>query len=202
MRKGAVDRQKVIDATDALISEGGLETAKARAIADKVGVATGSLYYAFGDLNGLLCEVGKRVYDAFYALASDALDQACARGDDVRAQLMTLADAYIRFVQENKTRWGAVMAFNARPIAFPEDYLRRQSDLYRLIERALQAGPCERSPELNRRAARVLFATVHGVIITGLERMDRASVREESWARIALAVDAMLGHLERECAQA
>ncbi len=179
-------RARMLDETHKLLREGGLEAVKARAIADRVGVAVGSVYYMFGDLETLVREVNGGIYDELMEAGRGALD---ALGDRAGSEkrLLALARAYLEFVRTHAISWGGLLAFNQRHLATtPEWYLKKQNALLDLIGSSLADLPGASDPATRARAARALWASVHGIVSTNLGRLGDKHAFESVWAQIEL----------------
>lgn len=163
-----------------LIDEDGLAGLQARRIAAEAQCSVGTVYNVFGDLDGLILAANEMTLDAMGApLAASC---AASRGEPVADRLTALALAYMHFAFANQARWKAV--FEHRPAAskeLPGPYLEKRAHLLALIEDII----ADEIPDaaVRMRAARALFAAVHGILALGLDNklstFDPAAVEAE-----------------------
>ncbi|MCB9623760.1 MAG: TetR/AcrR family transcriptional regulator [Sandaracinus sp.] len=85
----------LLDATEALLAEGGMRALSARAIAERAGVRKGLVFYYWPSTDALFEEVLGR----YYKRHSDALAAAFATEGDVRTRLHRMIDAYLDFME-------------------------------------------------------------------------------------------------------
>ncbi|MEZ5801110.1 MAG: TetR/AcrR family transcriptional regulator [Nitratireductor sp.] len=126
-------RARLIRVTLDLMDHGGIEAVKARPVANRVGVSVGTVYNLFGSIDGLVQEANAHVLEDFatYALAriretDSARDLVIAEGgmDPIAAledRLLTMASAYVDYVEANESRWAAMLSITAtaRSASFP-----------------------------------------------------------------------------------
>jgi AcrR family transcriptional regulator len=167
-----------------LVDEGGIESVTLAAVANRVGVATPSLYRHVASLGELRRLLARRVLDEVTDLAASAVMGHA--GDDAVAAMMV---AYRRYVQANPNRY-AIMPLQplADPILAPSGE-RLMGVLLAVLRWYGLTGPDA------VHAARRLRATVHGFAsleaaggfglpedldesFTGLVEMVTASLRE------------------------
>ena len=89
-------RAALIQAADALIAEGGIETFSLRAAAQRAGVSPAAPAHHFGSAKGLLTEVALLAY----ARVDRYLEEA-GHSDDVVADVRSLSLAFITFVLDH-----------------------------------------------------------------------------------------------------
>lgn len=85
----------LLDATEALLAEGGTRALSARAIAERAGVRKALVFYYWPSTDALLEEVLGR----YYRRHADALTAALSSEGDVRARLHRMIDAYLDFME-------------------------------------------------------------------------------------------------------
>jgi AcrR family transcriptional regulator len=163
-------RELILGASTELIEANGLAGLSAREIARRIGYSPGTLYNIFENLDDLVLTIEGRLLDR--------LDQAL--GDVPAASNPTqtvhrLAQAYLRFTHENPKLWNLLFEHHLPPgREVPGWYQIKLEGLLARVENAL-APVMDRSDEQRkRRAARVLWAGVHG--ITSLATTDKLSV--------------------------
>jgi AcrR family transcriptional regulator len=96
-------RQALIDATDALLAERGLQGFSLREVARRSGVSPAAPAHHFGDAQGLLDAVATRAFEGLTA----ALEAGNARGgDDPVARLREQGVEYVAFARKHPGRFG------------------------------------------------------------------------------------------------
>lgn len=201
----ALDRdetsERVLEIAAKLISEGGSANLKARTIAQEAGIAVGSIYNLFGDLDQLHGKVNMRLLDKL----GEAGMRATAKMDkagitDTRERLFGFSKTYLEFVQANAVSWAAVMAFSPRrmPQAAQAAYERRLDTLFELIAIELSKDKTLAMDDAHRRvAARVLWSSVHGIVIMGAGRRQQNRQGEGVWDQIDMLVTTFLKGIDR-----
>lgn len=196
----ALDRdetsERVLEIAEALLAKGGAPNLKARSIAQQAGIAVGSIYNLFGDLDQLHGQVNMRLLDRLGAAGAKAvatLDKANVT--DTRQRLLALARTYLEFVQANAVSWSALLAFSPRRMANAEQaaYEQRLDTLFEIIAAALARDATLALEEPQRRLmARVLWSSVHGIVINGAGRRQQSRQGEGVWDQIDLLVTTFL----------
>jgi AcrR family transcriptional regulator len=171
-------RQLILDAAAAIIEANGLAGLSAREIARRIGYSPGTIYNMFENLDDVVLNVEGRVLDALDERLSAELD----KGGDQTTLVMRLAQAYLSFTSERPKLWNLLF----------EHYMPGGSDtppwyqekLERLMSRVEAAVAPIYPPDAvleRQRAARVLWASVHG--ITSLSTANKlANVTTEAAA--------------------
>ncbi|MDB5587633.1 MAG: TetR family transcriptional regulator [Devosia sp.] len=200
-------RETLIDATIALMDEGGLPAVKARPLAQAVGVSVGTIYNLFGNVDGLVMAANQRIYADLNAVGQanvgpieERLAQRIAQGlignaarDQVRERLLGLSEVYIDFVAANASRWSAVLAFdrNRSMADTPEGYVEQLDAMIDIIGRVLESAPRCADIAVRQQTARALWSSVHGIVTLTYFSGDAATARERTWALIAILVGAV-----------
>ena len=199
----ALDREeiseRVIDIAEVLIEAGGAENLKARTVATEAGIAVGSIYNLFRDIDDLHRAVNMRLLDRLGEAGAEAMAELDrARVTDTRQRLLALARAYVRFVEAHPASWPALLAFNRRQPAHaePDAYEARLGDLLQIIARVLADGGFGLEESRLRIAARTLWSSVHGIVTSGhANAVGRQA--DETWQQIELLVAVFIKGLER-----
>lgn len=170
-------RRQTVAAARALIAEQGVHGVSARALAERVDCAVGTLYTLFPTLGEVTLHANaaelielKAVFDATLADASErpAIDQ-----------LLALAEAYLRFTSGRARNWAAV--FEREAEGDPPDWYRaHQLRLFAVVEGAV--APLTATDLEARQATRALWAAVQGLsqlsVAGHLRRVSDDSVQE------------------------
>ena len=163
-------RELILDAAQEIIDAQGLAGLSAREIARRIEYSPGTIYNMFDNLDDVVLHVEARVLDALdkrltAVLQDDASDNAAAR----------LAHAYLAFTHEKPRLWNLLFEHHLPAHAqLPAWYQQKLEGLLDRVEETL-APLFPPGHEIDRRrAARALWAGVHG--ITSLSTADKLSV--------------------------
>jgi AcrR family transcriptional regulator len=201
----AAVRETLVKTTLKLMDKGGLETVKARKVAELSEVSVGTIYNLFGSFDGLILAANEQIYRDLEAVGTSGakrIETALAEKglnsarDRTLYRLCALADTYLGFVAANAIRWNALLAFNrTRGLSGSEDTLQHLGDLMDIIGRLLAEAPVWREKSERRLAARALWSAVHGIVITNFfgEEQETARARTTQLLNILLTaiVDGM-----------
>ena len=164
-------RQLILDAAQAIIETNGLAGLSAREIARRIGYSPGTIYNMFQNLDDVVLHVEARVLDAL----DQRLSAAARRRRRPRRRSSRLAQAYLAFTQrEAAAVEPAVRAPHAGRHRLPAWYQQKLEVLMRRVEEALAPLFAPGDEAALQRAARVLWAGVHG--ITSLSTADKLSM--------------------------
>ena len=163
-------RELILDAAQDIIQVQGLAGLSAREIARRIEYSPGTIYNMFENLDDVVLHVEARVLDALDKRLSALLQDGNAIGKASR-----LAQAYLAFTHENPRLWNLLFEHHLPAGAdLPSWYQQKLEGLMGRVEEALAAlFPPGREAD-RQRAARVLWAGVHG--ITSLSTADKLSV--------------------------
>jgi AcrR family transcriptional regulator len=166
-------RALILDAAQEIIEAQGLAGLSAREIARRIGYSPGTIYNLFANLDDVVLNVEARVLDGLDKRLSDVPDGSDGAGADDR--LIRIAQAYLAFTQEKPRLWNLLFEHHMpRGAELPAWYQQKLEGLTVQIERALAPHFPPGSEDERQRAARVLWAGVHG--ITSLSTADKLSV--------------------------
>ncbi len=171
-------RERLIEAAESLIREGGIEAVKARDLARMAGCSLGAIYTVFDDLDQLVMAVNGRTFRRLGAVV--AASQEGAESLPPTERLIRMACAYLGFAAEHNNLWRTLFDFEMStegPV--PEWYLEELSRLFDHIRAPLREIFPEMSEEERDLMTRTLFSAVHGIVLLGLERRISAVPREK-----------------------
>jgi AcrR family transcriptional regulator len=168
------DELKELAVTKALeiIDEKGADGFGARAVAAAMGYAPGTLYHIFGDMDRFLLHVNARILDEWH----DELIRA--RGTGRKDPLRGLAMGYLDFARRRYNRWAVLFGPRGGLPPLPDWYAGKVARLFSLVEEALRptAGVGRAAA---RRAAKVLWAGIHGICVLSLSgKLDTVSAEK------------------------
>jgi len=162
-------RELIIQAATEIIEQDGLEGLSAREIAKRIGYSPGTLYNVFENLDDLLLTIEARLLDRL----SERLADTDTSGTPEQ-RLRRLAEVYSAFTQESPKLWNLLVEHRlpaGRQV--PTWYRAKLESLLTPLEEALAplVAGCDSSTK--KRAARTLWAGVHG--ITSLSSANKLS---------------------------
>jgi AcrR family transcriptional regulator len=165
-------RHMALDAAEAIVAADGYKGLSARKVAAAIEYTVGTLYLVFENLNDLVLQVNGRTLDALY----ERLAAVSSSADSPRRQLLALADAYIAYAKAETPRWNMLFEFVAENgNSLPNWYLEKLGKVFGLAEKALEPLSERRQALEVQQAARVLWASVHGICMLKIrQRMDLA----------------------------
>jgi len=160
-------RQKVLQASLALIEEGGLDRLSMREVARKSGVSHQAPYYYFGDREAILAAIAG---EGFSKLGR-AVDRA--RSDPAKA-LEAIGRAYVGFALRHPAYFQAMFRADAVPLDRYPDVRKLEDEAFgKLVEEIGKAFPDQSS------AARLTISIACWAMVHGLATL----IREGTLAR-------------------
>ena len=147
----------VVAAAIALAEQGGLRAVTMREIAGRIGYAPGSIYNAVGDLDTVLL----RVKAAALVRLGERLAQVVAGGGDPMRTALDVADAYIRFVTEQRRLWTVMLEQRLPADGAPQWLLAALLRPVEIVDGVL--APFFADPAACRNATTALWAALEGV---------------------------------------
>jgi AcrR family transcriptional regulator len=161
-------RELILKAATELIESDGLAGLSAREVARRIGYSPGTLYNVFDNLDDLVLTIEARLLDRLAARLAEV-----PSASSPQEQLQRLAETYLRFTSENPRLWNLLFEHHMPAGKDIPDWYRMKLDgLMARIEEAL-TPVMNSDPAARQRAARVLWAGVHG--ITSLSTADKLS---------------------------
>jgi len=191
-------RELILKAATELIERGGLASLSAREIARAIGYSPGTLYNVFENLDDLVLTIEARMLDQLSARLIESLN-----GSDPSQRIFKLAHAYLRFTHQNPKLWNLLFEHHmpaGRDV--PAWYQSKLESLMGQVEEAL-VPRLGGTPNADiQRAARVLWAGVHG--ITSLSTADKLSnvTAEAALPLVDDLVSTYLSGFEKRASQA
>jgi len=162
-------RQLILDAAQTIIESNGFASLSAREIARRIGYSPGTIYNMFENLDDVVLHVEARILDELDGRLAASLDNGSPEDRPRR-----LADAYLVFTQERPKLWNLLFEhYMPGGKETPAWYQQKLELLMARMEAALAPlFPPDADAE-RKRAARVLWAGVHG--ITSLSTANKLS---------------------------
>jgi AcrR family transcriptional regulator len=163
-------RELILDAAQEIIEAHGLAGLSAREIARRIGYSPGTIYNMFENLDDVVLNVEARVLDALDERLCSILKDGSASD-----RVGRLAHAYLSFTHEKPRLWNLLFEHHLPAgTDLPAWYQQKLEGLMKRVEEALAPLFAPGSEADLHRAARVLWAGVHG--ITSLSTADKLSV--------------------------
>ena len=166
MRKPTDLRQKVLNASLALIDEGGLDRLSMREVARKAGVSHQAPYHYFGDREAILAALAGEGFSRL----GQSLMRAAARGasEPVKA-VEAMGRAYVEFALGHPAYFQAMFRADAVPLdRYPEARKREDEAFGKLVEGVGEAFASQPA-EVRQAIAVACWAMVHGLATLMLE---------------------------------
>ena len=162
-------RQLILDAAQSIIESNGLAGLSAREIARRIGYSPGTIYNMFENLDDVVLHVEARVLDELDARLAGALTQSAPQ-----ERARELAQAYLAFTHERPKLWNLLFEhYMPGGADTPAWYQQKLELLMMRVETALEPHFPPGADANRKRAARVLWAGVHG--ITSLSTANKLS---------------------------
>jgi AcrR family transcriptional regulator len=160
MRKPTDLREKVLEASLALIEEGGLDRLSMREVARKAGVSHQAPYHYFGDREAILAALAGEGFSKLGQSLVRAATQANA--EPVKA-VEAMGRAYVEFALRNPAHFQAMFRADAVPLDRYPDARKREDEAFgRLVEGVGQAFT-DQPPEVRQEIAVACWAMAHGL---------------------------------------
>ena len=150
-------RTRAIPVAERIVFENGVDALHARGLAKELNISVGSLYNAFGDLDGVFRAINARCARMLSAKLQDAIDTA---PQDRRARLVALGEAYFDFALAEPERW--FLLFEHRSNLKPD--AKTQEIQQALLEMLIETGEADSNSEQQRQFYLMLWASVHGLV--------------------------------------
>jgi AcrR family transcriptional regulator len=166
-RRPSATRPRILEATEALLLEGGVEGVSIRRLSARCGFTAPTIYHHFGDKTGLIDAVLEARFRDVLELMS-----AIPRGPDPIVYLREMAGAFVHFALENPDHYRLLTV--PRPEgadAVPSAEAAREL-VKRALEELARAGSLA-TDDLDA-AFEVTWAVLHGLISLHLTRPDYA----------------------------
>ncbi len=157
-------RVQLLSAARDILQESGRAGLSLRAIADRAGVAPGTVYYHYADKAALL---GGLAVDGFRQLA-DAMRQAYeARGED--SGLRSIGAAYLSFLRQKPELYE--LMYEARDEGRRAEVTAAEAEAFEVSRTAILADyAVQHSPELAHKIAEAIWAWGRGIAAVALSR--------------------------------
>ncbi|MGI9481790.1 MAG: TetR/AcrR family transcriptional regulator [Hyphomicrobiales bacterium] len=155
-------RNAMIDAAEAIIVADGVESLTARRLATDMGIAVGTTYNQFRQMDELISEVSARTLAAL----GREIKAAAGAGGAPEDNIMAYAEAYLEFVSSNPKRWAALFSGSLDPQSEAQHRNNEQiQKLFSFLEGELSELYGGENRDVVKQSARALWAAVHGMLM-------------------------------------
>ena len=150
-------RERAIPIAERIFLDEGIDALTARRLAKDLGISVGSLYNAFGDLDGVIRMVIHKSTTLLSQILHTALEAA---EQDARARVVALGQAYFEFALAEPRRWWLLFEYKTNA---PTD--QKAQDFQKgLLEMLIRAGEGDPKSEEHQQFFLLLWASVHGLV--------------------------------------
>lgn len=182
-------RRRLLDTAEWHIAEQGLEGLKARDLTAEAGVALGSLYNGFENLDLLILNVNARTL----ARLDAHLREQAAECLEPTARMIALARGYVRFALENRRLWAALFDHRLpEGMQVPDWHREAHAQIMTLIAPPLARLRPDLHGDPRALRARTLFAAVHGVVHLSLTGQFVGTPREHLEDEVVARVESLV----------
>src|SRR5205807_6604220 len=162
MRNATDLRQKVLQASLALIEEGGLDRLSMREVARKSGVSHQAPYYYFGDREAILAAIAG---EGFSKLGQSFLR---ARSDPAKA-LEAIGRAYVGFAVRHPAYFQAMFRADAVPLDRHPDARKHEDEAFGILVEEIGKAFADQPSAVRLTISIACWAMVHGLATLILE---------------------------------
>lgn len=165
-------REMVLTAAQNIVIEEGFAGLTVRKIAMSIDYTVGSIYMVFENMADLVMHINAKTLDDIeHALQID-------QGGEPGHAIEQMARIYLEFANNHYNRWQMIFEYRLPPgSSLPAWYREKIDKVFSPIEDLIGQLAPERGSDDCKRAARALWAGVHGICVLSLNgSLDRAGV--------------------------
>ena len=166
MRNDTDLRQKVLEASLALIEEGGLDRLSMREVARKSGVSHQAPYYYFGDREAILAAIAG---EGFSKLGQSFMRAVARTGSEPAVALEGIGRAYVEFALRHPAYFQAMFRADAVPLDRYPDARKREDEAFGTLVEEIGKLFGDQSPAVRLTISIACWAMVHGLATLILE---------------------------------
>jgi AcrR family transcriptional regulator len=159
-------RQKVLDASLALIEEGGLDRLSMREVARKAGVSHQAPYHHFGDREAILAALAGEGFSRLGQALAGAATNAAA--EPVKA-VEAMGQAYVDFALRHPAYFQAMFRADAVPLDRYPEARQREEEAFETLVASIGEVFADEPAESRQALAVASWAMVHGLATLILE---------------------------------
>ena len=165
MRNPTDLRQKVLDASLALIEEGGLDRLSMREVARKAGVSHQAPYHYFGDREAILAAIATEGFGMLQQELSHSLDKRVLDKHvaSQRRALEAASRTYVDFALRHPGHFRVMFRSDAVPIENYPEALHNADAAFGMLVQTIDRSFASELPEARRNLAFVCWGFMHGL---------------------------------------
>ncbi len=183
------DRTRIVLAARDLLAREGAGGLRARALAQHAGIATGSIYKFYPDMDALIGAVNLQTYHELTAYLGREMtgynELSCFE------RLMRLARVYLDYVGTHGALWSALLDYNRGQKSRHDAFIEAEDALFALIEQELASLP-KLKPQDCPALARALWASVHGIVAQTLPNSLKPDPVSDTLMQIEMIIGAVV----------
>jgi AcrR family transcriptional regulator len=160
MRNTTGLRHKVLQASLALIEEGGLDRLSMREVARKSGVSHQAPYYYFGDREAILAAIAG---EGFSKLAQSCQRTIARAGSEPAKALEGIGRAYVGFALRHPAYFQAMFRADAVPLDRYPDVRRREDEAFGILVAEIGKAFADQPSAVRLTISIACWAMVHGL---------------------------------------
>ncbi|MEE4188761.1 MAG: TetR/AcrR family transcriptional regulator [Roseobacter sp.] len=150
-------RSRATDLAERIVLEKGGGALSARGLATELEISVGSLYNAFGDLDGVVRAINARCAERLACALRKALSGA---PDTARGRVIAIGEAYFDFAHSEPRRWYMLFERDS-DLQLDSQTAELQEGLLTML---IRAGDGDPENEQHRQFFLLLWASVHGLV--------------------------------------
>lgn len=186
-------RDTLIDIAQRVIEADGLGAIKARALAQEAGCSVGAIYNVFDDLDDIVIAVNGRTFDGLGRFVAGEL--AARAPQDPPDHMVTMSYAYLDYAADHPQLWRALFDLRlTNTSTVPQWYRDALDGLFAMIDEPVRAHFPNMTEDQVQRMTRVLFSSVHGIVLLGLENRLSDVPRGEIRKTIDMLIRSVTGN--------
>jgi AcrR family transcriptional regulator len=166
MRKPTDLREKVLEASLALIEEGGLDRLSMREVARKAGVSHQAPYHYFGGREAILAALAG---EGFSKLGQSLVRAAAQAGSEPVKAVEAMGRAYVEFALRNPAHFQAMFRADAVPLDRYPDARKREDEAFGKLVEGIGQAFANQPADVRQEIAIACWAMVHGLATLILE---------------------------------
>jgi AcrR family transcriptional regulator len=159
-------RQKVLEASLALIEEGGLDRFSMREVARKAGVSHQAPYHYFGDREAILAALAG---EGFSKLGESLVRAAPQASSEPVKVVEAMGRAYVEFALRHPAYFQSMFRADAVPLDRYPDARKREDEAFGKLMEGIGQAFANQPNEVRRAIAIACWAMVHGLATLILE---------------------------------
>lgn len=177
-RRSDHTREQIFDmamaAAERIVETDGYLGLTARSVAHAIGYSPGTLYNLFENIDDIVLHLNGRTLDRLYDRLAEVPDVG-----DPEADLRRLLNGYLGFIEDHPHLWQVLFEYKwSKDRPRPQWYVQKAARALGLVERSLAPLFPERDGHRLADAARILWASLHGICsLADMGRLDAITSR-------------------------